>query len=358
MSAQNFHKKLQLATDNKRPFVVYKLPDSRILSLLIQKEDTLYTSEKLNESGFVLAPFNTEKKRILIPFEHSDFENFILSPNFIKVNSHKKSLKSSTASLNKTDYTQLIKKAVGHIKNNKFNKVVLSRKTSIKNTEFDLKNTFLRLALKYPNALTYFWHHPKVGTWMGATPEKLISINDNYFETMALAGTQIFKENTAIIWGEKEKKEQQIVIDYISESLKKIGIPIKISKPFNLKAGHMSHICSEITGRLPEKSSLLKLVENLHPTPAVGGYPKQKAIDFIVENENYDREFYTGYLGIINKNLEREGRSTQLFVNLRCMQVDKQKLSFYVGGGITKDSNPQNEWQETEDKSKTLLSVL
>ncbi len=91
----------------------------------------------------------------------------------------------------------------------------------------------------------------------------------------------------------------------------------------------------------------------MHPTPAVAGYPKQKAIDFILENENYNREFYTGYFGFINKD-----KSSKLFVNLRCMQIEKKKLSVYVGGGITKDSNPLNEWQETEDKSKTLLSVL
>ncbi|NQW37017.1 MAG: chorismate-binding protein [Flavobacteriales bacterium] len=353
MSLQNFHKKLQFALDEKRPFVAYKLPNDNTFSLQIQKDDTLFTSENLGESGFVFAPFRSNEKKILMPFDDSDLERFELTSDFLKEDYQKSVFKTPVASLNKTDYIHLAKKAIHQIKAGAFEKVVLSRKISLAQTDLDLKSVFIRLALKYTNAMTYFWHHPKVGTWLGATPEKLISLSDNCFETMALAGTQLFKENEAQIWMQKEKDEQQIVVDYISKSLESINIPAKLSKPFSLKAGQLTHICTEITGHLSINTNLLDLVKCLHPTPAVAGYPKQKAIDFILENENYNREFYTGYFGFINKD-----KSSKLFVNLRCMQIEKKKLSVYVGGGITKDSNPLNEWQETEDKSKTLLSVL
>ena len=96
-----------------------------------------------------------------------------------------------------------------------------------------------------------------------------------------------------------------------------------------------------------------KIVGQLHPTPAVAGLPKQKAIDYILEHEKSPRQFYSGYLGPVNL----EGQ-VNLFVNLRCMQVLKNKLAFYAGCGITADSVPADEWRESKMKIATLASVL
>jgi isochorismate synthase len=81
--------------------------------------------------------------------------------------------------------------------------------------------------------------------------------------------------------------------------------------------------------------------------------PQEKAKQFILKNEPYNREFYTGYLGEINNQ-----KKSWLFVNLRCMQIYYQNFKIYVGGGITKDSKAEKEWEETELKSRTLLSVI
>jgi isochorismate synthase len=102
-----------------------------------------------------------------------------------------------------------------------------------------------------------------------------------------------------------------------------------------------------INGRLWE------LVEALHPTPAVAGQPKDEAIRYIKELEPHDREYYTGFLGPVTKDREMD-----LFVNLRCMKVTPEFLALYVGGGITLDSDPADEWEETRLKAESLLQIL
>ena len=95
----------------------------------------------------------------------------------------------------------------------------------------------------------------------------------------------------------------------------------------------------------------IALAKKLHPTPAVGGLPQQKAINFIRERENFDRQFYAGFFGIETDN------SARFYVNLRSMQLFKNGLVLYAGGGITAQSNPEAEWEETERKLQTLLDV-
>ena len=111
-----------------------------------------------------------------------------------------------------------------------------------------------------------------------------------------------------------------------------------------------------------------------NPTPAVCGLPKDAAKQFILNNENYNREFYTGFLGELNmktqqkarlgkRNIENRAytytkRSTQLYVNLRCMQLKGNKAMVYVGGGITQSSIAEREWEETVSKSLVIKSIL
>ena len=135
------------------------------------------------------------------------------------------------------------------------------------------------------------------------------------------------------------------------------------------------HLRNQITGILDkEKASLKHVIQQLHPTPAVCGLPKSTAKKFILENENYNREFYTGFLGELNfkerihrnpkkRNVENMAfdsvkNVSRLFVNLRCMQLLENTAKIYVGGGITKDSIPINEWTETVNKSATIKKGL
>ena len=97
----------------------------------------------------------------------------------------------------------------------------------------------------------------------------------------------------------------------------------------------------------------MDLIEKLHPTPAVCGVPITKAQTFIHEHEGYERKYYTGFLGEYGIN-----DTTDLFVNLRCMEINEKAINIYVGCGITAESNPTNEYIETENKSLTMRNIL
>jgi len=212
-----------------------------------------------------------------------------------------------------------------------------------------------RLFGLYPNAFRYVWFHPASGLWCGATPEILIKTNGKEFSTMALAGTSIFQEDKDPSWTQKEIDEQRWVVEAIANKLQPSASVVSVSKIRNHRAGSLVHLRTDFNGVFKKNgSSLATLVGSLHPTPAVCGTPDKLAQRFIVENENYDRNYYTGFLGPINA-LRKEAR---LFVNLRCMQIVDGKVNLFVGGGITSDSVPEAEWKETQNKLQTMLQVI
>jgi isochorismate synthase len=118
------------------------------------------------------------------------------------------------------------------------------------------------------------------------------------------------------------------------------------------------HLKTDVIGSLNENHNLKNIIQILHPTPAVCGFPKESAKKFIHENENYNREFYAGFLGELNKDFGTDENKTDLFVNLRCMKIEANTINFYAGGGITKDSIPEKEWEETVNKTNTMKSCI
>ena len=131
-----------------------------------------------------------------------------------------------------------------------------------------------------------------------------------------------------------------------------------------MKAGQLIHLKSDIHGTLKVGADLKNLLSVLHPTPAVCGFPKEVARSFILKNEGYDRSYYSGFLGEFNTDFQSKGNATDLYVNLRCVQIkidERSKSStahLYVGGGITAQSNPEHEWIETINKATTIKKVL
>ena len=170
---------------------------------------------------------------------------------------------------------------------------------------------------------------------------------------MSLAGTQLFSNKKVVHWGSKERTEQQYVTDYIAQILGAELGALAVSEPYTIQAGSLVHLRTDLKATVKDDTDVLDLVQRLHPTPAVCGVPKEEALNFIVANEGYDREFYTGYLG------ELKGfTNCDLYVNLRCVKIDDSKASIFVGGGITSDSNPEDEWFETVEKSKVIKKAL
>ena len=155
-------------------------------------------------------------------------------------------------------------------------------------------------------------------------------------------------------WTLKEIEEQKLVSDYIAHNLTQIGIKdFKMSDARTIKSGTVKHILTDFYFKINNDEKIVETINALHPTPAVCGMPLAKAKDAIKKYESTARNYYSGYLGEMNIN-----NTTQLFVNLRSMQVSKNTATLYVGAGITEGSIPENEWEETEVKAKTLINAI
>ncbi len=336
------------------PFVVFKKPNKLKLSAYIPNTDELIELNSFKEEGFVFIPFNAGKK-IIFPLAKSSFKKVDFKEDEVAIKDFKSNSiqQNEKEQISKERHVKLVQKAIDFIEEGKADKIVLSRKETISDDGFHLFNSYKKMLLKYPNAFVYIWFHPKIGLWMGATPEKLLSIEGNQLKTMALAGTQIYKDTVSVKWKQKEIEEQQFVSNFIVNNLQPFVKNIEVSNSFTVKAGSLLHICTTISAVINTKNSLKSLISALHPTPAVCGLPKNIATNFILKNENYNRNYYTGFLGELNiKN------KTELYVNLRCMQLKNKLVYIYVGGGITKDSNALKEWKEIENKTMVIKSIL
>lgn len=336
------------------PFVLYNKPNSNQLIGLFQQNNNLYFVDNYDEVGFIFAPF--KGKNVLIPENQSE----IIIVDF-EIDSQKQSNFNSRFEEDihaKNQFTALVEKALATIESGQLMKVVVSRKESIELSYFDAIILFQRLLNEYPTAFTYCFFHPKVGLWLGAFSEQLLKVKNAVFQTAAVAGTQLYESSKNIIWKNKEKQEQQLVTDFILEKLENVISNCTISEPYTILAGNVVHLKTEIKGVLNSNSNLKEVVALLHPTPAVCGLPIENAKKFILENEKYDRAYYSGFLGEINKDFSTQENSTDMYVNLRCVKIENNQANIYVGSGITKDSIPENEWIETINKSMAIKKIL
>jgi isochorismate synthase len=347
--------KVSVHFEKQFPFVLFCKPNSDKIIGLFQNNDELYTIENFEEKGFVFAPFNGDKISF-IPQNKSDVyvEKVLISDYYFTNTKH-----FATSETAKIDFENLVKKGVLAIQSGVFKKVVLSRKEIIETDNFDCETVFKKLLSNYPTAFNYCFFHPKIGLWLGATPEQFLKVNEGEIKTVALAGTQIFNGTENVVWETKEKAEQQFVTDFITNSLKDYTSEVTVSEPYTAKAGNILHIKTDITAKLRDKKDLKNVIQTLHPTPAVCGLPKTTSEAFIIDNEGYNRDYYSGFLGELNLDLATfRTEQSDLFVNLRCMKIIGNFAELFIGCGITSDSNPEKEFLETVNKSITMKKVL
>ncbi len=341
---------LKKATQDNKASVAYRAPNENTLQAVIQKDAAVNVFDDFSKTGFVFAPFDNKEDAYLI---HPDE---VLEEQLKEYRTS--SLFKTSTDLEfdlevKRNHVERVAKAIEEIQNSELTKIVISRKESVETDDFDTLEVFENLLYAYPNAYVYLWSHPNIGTWLGATPETLLTVEGKRFKTMSLAGTQPYKNTLQPVWGAKELEEQQMVSDFIEGHLKNNVDNLVFSEVETVKAGSLLHLNTRIKGELKKVEDVEKLVSLLHPTPAVCGLPREKSKEYILANEGYHRSFYTGYLGALNMNAK-----TALYVNLRCFSVHNNVVSLYVGGGITQNSNPELEWLETVAKSKTIKKVL
>lgn len=346
-----FYTEISKIYKSNLPFVIFRKPKSNNLTAIAQKTAALYELTSFEQTGFIFAPFQNKEKTVLFPIDICNtITSKVKDKSFETVVNMDRKKENFSA---KENHIKLVDKAIDYIKNDKAKKIVLSRKENFKQPNFNALNTFKKIVAAYQNAYVYLWFHPMVGLWMGASPEQLIHIQKNVFKTMALAGTRRYFDTEDVVWDDKEKIEQQIVTDYILKNIEGSIVNTKLSEPYAVKAGSLMHIRTDISGDLKSVDELPKLVDSLHPTPAVCGLPKNTATDFILNYEGYNRQYYTGFLGELNSN-----NIINLVVNLRCMSYKNKTVSIYVGGGITKESNAEKEWVETVSKAEIIKNVI
>lgn len=229
-------------------------------------------------------------------------------------------------------------------------KAVYSR---VKQVLFPLQKAselFEKLCEAYPGAFVYLVSSEAFGTWIGATPELLLHNHRMQLDTVALAGTRKTGENRE--WLQKEQEEHAFVTRHILETLQRNACAeVRTEGPYDAESGPVVHLKTAIQATLGRPNAW-EIALDLHPTPAVCGTPRMKALDLILSREMHERDLYTGMIGLMEEGEKR------LFVNLRCAQLFENQAFLYVGGGYTIDSIPDLEWEETENKARTLEKFM
>ncbi|KOS07950.1 isochorismate synthase [Flavobacterium akiainvivens] len=336
------------------PFAVYSKPGSEALTGVFQVTEGNFTVTDHTESGFIFAPFN-QGSTAFIPHNQSDIITSELKPEDAPALSNGL---EPNPDYGKKHFENLVNQCITTIKSGEFDKLVASRTEIVENESIDIIALYKRLLYTYPNALRYCFFSPETGLWMGATPEQLIKVEANTLHTVALAGTQLYSPEKKAVWQDKEKQEQLFVTQYITNTLQPFTTTISATEPYTFRAGNLVHIKTDISAEIASQSTLKEVISALHPTPAVCGLPKAEAMGFLIDNEDYNREYYAGYLGELNHDFATGQPKTDLFVNLRCMKVTDNKAHLYIGCGITADSDPEKEYMETVNKSMTMKKLF
>lgn len=351
------------------PFASYRLPLNREIITVVQHHSMPERLKSLNDlhekTGFVVSPFTESPAHetfFLQPdcvfFSNNIAEIYIdkLAANdrFIEIEKNKNTTKTTTPE----EFIGNVNKAVLAMKSAEFQKVVLSKaRVEQLPDDFQPEQFFLTLCRKYPHAFVYIMQLPEVGCWIGATPEPLLMIENGTVKTVSLAGTQVATEleTEDYRWSSKEIEEQGIVTNFIEQTLRSLHIA-DITKlgPENYRAANLIHLKTAF--EFPQahiQNRFSDLLKALHPTPSVGGLPKDEARNFILTNEQHDRGYYTGFFGPVNIN-----EKSAVYVNLRCLQLFDNNFVLYSGAGITSSSVAEKEWEETDNKMLTLMNVM
>jgi isochorismate synthase len=252
-------------------------------------------------------------------------------------------------------YIDAVEAAKTMIRSGAMEKVVLSRTRKVSLQKEDMDRLFLQACADRPHAFVVLMNTPMHGTWLGASPERLVLAEEDRIRVDALAGTMASDNAPAdpAGWGMKERNEQQLVTTSVLETFERTGAKNVVAfPPETIGAGEVVHLCSRIEADLGE-APLSDVVLALHPTPAVCGTPTDVARQFIQKHEAHERGLYTGFWG----PWYPDGR-TELYVNIRCLRHSGAEAVIYSGAGITGGSDPLKEWEETEQKAQTWLRPI
>lgn len=260
-------------------------------------------------------------------------------------------------------YEESVSRAVQKIRQGAFTKIVLAR---AREAQADRPLHPLRilngLRERFPDCYAFSTANGRGQSFIGATPERLARVDGGRLETEALAGS-VRRGATAsedamlgggLLRSMKDRGEQQVVVDSIVRRLAPLGIrPSFDQQPRLRRLANIQHLHTAIRGVLPAGVGLLQVVDALHPTPAVGGSPREAAVPCIQELETFARGLYAGALGWI----DHKGNG-EFVVGLRSALIDGARARLYAGAGIVADSEPLKERQETDVKFKAMAQAI
>lgn len=355
MTQQQSYKILDALIEADACFAIFRPPHESTHSFVMQKTGTpslIGDIEELNDQqGFVVAPFRSDKSSPIIVIRPDCInleEVDIPSP----IHSCKESAAPTAEKNEKESYANLFTRFHHSLEEGEFKKLVLSRSKTIDREEgFSPGRSFFTAAEKYPHSYVYLLHTPQSGTWLGSTPETLLAGANVEWQTVALAGTR-YPHSGTVTWDDKNLREQHLVTSYLLRQLTSFHITPEINGPYTVKAGNLAHLRTDFSFTLQDTPKPGTLLKALHPTPAVSGLPKEQAYKFIQENEDHNRLYYSGFLGMLNT-----GGSTDLYVNLRCMKIEKKSLTLFAGSGLLASSTLEDEWEETQRKLEVMLHI-
>jgi isochorismate synthase len=250
----------------------------------------------------------------------------------------------------------------GAVGRGRIDKVVLARRVGLRSpVELDVPNALRRLAASAPESTTYAFRRGG-RTFLGATPERLVRTDGRTFRTVAVAGTirrgadegEDARLGRELLASEKDREEHAIVVASIRDLLRPVAETVEVApEPEVMTLRFVQHLVTGITGTLRDANGLLALGERLHPTPAVGGEPRDVALALVDEHEGFDRGWYAGPVGWLGADGDGE-----LCVALRCGIVDHTRATLFAGCGIVADSDPDLEWEESRIKLRAVISAL
>ena len=240
-------------------------------------------------------------------------------------------------------------------------KVVLARAAELRFREHVKLLPILRhLAAQYANCYRFLFEPRPRYAFYGASPELLASVQGRRLETMALAGSAA-RGDTAeadrrlgdgLLASDKERHEHDIVVEKICHRLAPLTESLEVQQPRLLKLSNIQHINTPIHATLAQPCGILPLIETLHPTPALGGDPRQDALRLIRDLEPIPRGWYGAPVGWIDSNCDG-----QFAVAIRSAVAQESRAWVYAGAGIVADSLPRREWEETELKFRPMLEA-
>ena len=260
------------------------------------------------------------------------------------------------------DWQQVVADASAAIRDGQSEKIVLAREVRLQSeTPFEVAQALQRLAEAYPTCYVFAFGHDEK-TFLGATPERLVHVEGGDLAAACLAGSERRgatpeedqELGEALLASAKDREEHAIVVRALREGLADLcDRLIAPDEPELLSVSNVHHLYTPISARLREGVCILDAVERLHPTPAVGGYPRETALTFIREHEGMDRGWYASPIGWVGPD-----GGGEFAVALRSGLVDGSTAYLFAGCGIMGDSDPQREYDESWLKFRPMLSAL